>query len=110
MDGGLFQNIELHRVGAVYLGTLSMLRGNRMVTYRFTRAVVEHGNLPFDTTAARGVSYRFEGRFTRGDFAGDAARRGEEVVEGILEWTVMKLPRGRETGTAELKFDFPLGG
>lgn len=109
VGGDLLQNLELRKAGTGYSGTLSVLRGNRMVTYRFARAVVEPGKPSFTTSPVRGVSYRFEGWLTRGgDLARGAARRGEDIVEGVLEGTVTKLSGGQERGAAELKFDLLL--
>lgn len=111
IDGDMIENIELYKTGGAYSGSLMVLRGSRRGIYKFTGATVELGKLAFTTKPMRGVSYRFEGKFTRGgDFARDAARRGDDTVESILVGTATKLVGNRKLGEATLKFDFLLGG
>ena len=112
IDGDLILSVELRKAGSGYGGSLVVLtRGNRTVSYRFGGATLGPDKLTFTTGPVRGVAYHFEGKFTRGgDFARDAARRGEDVLEGVLEGRVTKVSGGRELGAAGLRFDFQVGG
>lgn len=111
IDGDMIENIDLRKTGASYGGRLMVLRGDKTEIYKFTGATAEPGKLAFTTKPMRGVSYRFEGKFTRGgDFARDAVRRGDDRVENILEGTMTKLSGKSKRSEVTLKFDFLLGG
>ncbi|MFL6333070.1 MAG: hypothetical protein ACJ754_06965 [Pyrinomonadaceae bacterium] len=101
-------NIKLHEAGSGQGDSIAVLTGrNRTGSYQFTSATVKRERLSFTTAPMEGFTYRFKVKFTRsGGFAKDEARRGKDVLEGVLEGTMKKVSSGRELSTMDIRFDF----
>jgi len=71
-----------------------MFRGHE---YKMTSLATDSKNMQFETTAYRGISFRFVGKL--------AVTQHADVGEGIMHGRMTKLLRGKRSAEADLVFD-----
>jgi hypothetical protein len=94
------------------LGTILLYRGRRGflnprtalytrsgVSYRFRTVTATRDNFTFNTTAVRGVSYSFTGKFLRGGSFVSSESGNSPVIEGQIS----KFRNGQKVAEARLK-------
>ena len=81
------------------------LNNKARTDYKLFKPTIDGNNISFKTRAVAGVSYAFEGSFTRLDFA-EKDLRNQVVLSGTLK----KMVSGKAAAEAKLDFDYTPGG
>jgi len=81
------------------------LKDQAQTDYKLFKPTIDDQKISFKTRTVGGVSYEFEGSFTRLDFA-----EKEMWNQVVLSGTLKKLSGGKVLAQAKLDFDYTPGG
>ena len=81
------------------------LNNKARTDYKLLKPTIDGNNISFKTRTVGGVSYEFEGSFSRLDFAEKDLRN-----QAVLSGTLKKIVGGKTAAEAKLDFDYTPGG